>query len=319
MTGALVEASARIPIDRLRTAAIRLGAVAVGAVNYDEIFLLDGAMRDDGAAHVAEKQLFAGGHAANCASALVRLGFAASVVGAVGDDAMGRWLIEDLRARSIDVSGIATVGAPTGRAIIPVFSDGHFMILERGANEFATEVPHDVLSGPSMIALFDPPLKMLDSLADWLAARPDRPDVYWTPGGHYVAHDIVGRLLPYLRTVFVNRAEAVDLRRLHAQAMCEAPSTRVIETHGAAGAICHHAGVRHHAPGYLTDCVDPIGAGDHFAACFMLADQARLPIMECLAIGNIGGMMAVETVGARAGDFGIDRLEREVLRRGIMR
>lgn len=317
MTATVAVAPALTLADRLRRTAARLRTVAVGAVNYDEIFILPGRMRDDGAAHVSEKRLVAGGHAANCASALVRLGFDTSVAGAVGNDPMGRWLTEDLRMRGIDVSRIATVNAPTGHAIIPVFENGHFMILERGANEGATKLPDDLFSKFGVIALFDPAVEMLEALADRLAKVESAPDIYWTPGGYYVDHPIVRRLLPHLRAVFLNSAEASDLRRSHGVAELATSGTLIVETKGADGATCHVAGTEIHKQGFVTDCVDPTGAGDHFAACFMLADQARLALQDCLAIGNLGGMVAVETIGARAENFGIERIVAEISARGM--
>jgi ribokinase len=304
-------------IDRLRLAATRNTAASIGAVNFDEIFLLAGDMRDDGASHVSDKQLLAGGHAANCASALAKLGFATSVIGAVGKDPMGRWLIDDLRARNIDTTRICEVDAPTGRAIIPVFRNSHFMILERGANDFCADLSDDVLSRFSAIAVFDPALPVLESLAERLAASPSKPDVYWTPGGHYVSQQIVVRLLPHLRAVFLNCTEASDLFRMHGAVLQRAHDTCIVETLGAAGATCRRGETRSHAPGYLTTCVDPTGAGDHFAACFILADQAGLAIDDCLRIANLGGMIAVETLGARAENFGIDRLAAEIATRGV--
>ncbi|MGI9506104.1 MAG: carbohydrate kinase family protein, partial [Geminicoccaceae bacterium] len=189
-------------MERLRVAAARTTVAAIGAVNYDEIFMLTGGLRDDGIAHVSVKRVLAGGHAANCASALAQLEFSTAVIGSVGKDGMGRWLIRDLKKRGIDVSGVLAVDAPTGRAIIPVFESGHFMIIERGANDALVDLPANLLTRYSMIALFDPALPALEHLAHLLSVSDRPPDVYWTPGGHYVSHPIVRRILPHLRAIF---------------------------------------------------------------------------------------------------------------------
>ncbi|MGI9507018.1 MAG: PfkB family carbohydrate kinase, partial [Geminicoccaceae bacterium] len=110
-----------------------------------------------------------------------------------------------------------------------------------------------------------------------------------------------------------------ELTLNHGAAVEAARETCVIETHGAAGAICHFRGGQTHAPGFMTECVDPTGAGDHFAACFMMADQAGLDLRNCLEIANLGGMIAVETIGARAERFDLDRLVDEMSVRRLMR
>ncbi len=319
MTHALADIVAPSVAAHLRQTARQTGVLALGAINYDEIFMLPGGLRDDGATHVTKKQVLAGGHAGNCASALAGLGLSTSIMGAVGKDDMGAWLLEDLEERNIDTTYVTRTEEPTGRAVIPVFESGHFMIIERGANDALTDLDPDELVGFDMVALFDPALSVLERLADRLERSVGGPDIYWTPGGHYVRHPVVRRLLPHLRAIFVNTAEATDLEKAHGSVVKQATQTRIVETQGAAGAICTLGTERAHAGGFMTDCVDPTGAGDHFAACFMLADQAELPLADCLKIANLGGMIAVQTVGARAPDFSLERLETEIAAHGVGR
>jgi ribokinase len=304
-------------IGALRETAARSRIAAIGAVNYDEIFILPGKMRDDGASYVTEKRLLAGGHAANCASALAGLGCHSAVIGAVGRDALGRWLIEDLIAHGIDVSHVAEVDAPTGRAIIPVFEDSHFMILERGANEHFVQSDPSTLEQFDALTVFDPGIAALESLIGLLSDMRSPPAVYWTPGGRYASDPILPRMCPFLQALFLNVAEAEDFRRHHRDSIAAYPDIVLVETYGASGATCTASTHMAHAPGFLTTCVDPTGAGDHFAACFILADQAGLPWSTSLQIANLGGMIAVETVGARARDLTLDRIEAEILRRKL--
>ena len=299
----------------LKQTAAATPMATIGAVNYDEIFLLPGDMRDDGASHVSKKKLLAGGHAANCASALAGLGCPTSVIGAVGRDSYGRWLIEDLKATGIDTSHVQRVHAETGRAIIPVFRDGHFMILERGANDLCQIPAPEALAAFEAFAVFDPSVSTLEKLIAAVESMRTKPDIYWTPGGHYASHAIVPSLLPHLRAVFLNVTEAEDFKRAHGKSIAQEDQVCIIETLGAAGAALRCGAEKAASPGFLTDCVDPTGAGDHFAACFILADQAGLDWADCLRLANLGGMVAVETVGARAKDLTLDRLANEIAAR----
>jgi len=57
------------------------------------------------------------GGAANTAIAAARLGLAVGQLGEIGDDRAGRWILEDLRAEGLDVSGvIASAQATTAVA-----------------------------------------------------------------------------------------------------------------------------------------------------------------------------------------------------------
>ncbi len=72
----------------------------------------------------------------------------------------------------------------------------------------------------------------------------------------------------------------------------------MVETRGSDGASCRFADREIFVPGFAAACVDPTGAGDLFASCFILSDLTGLPVDTGLAVANTGGMIAVETVGA---------------------
>lgn len=319
MTTALDEASRPSDVARLIAAAARTRVLAIGAINYDEIFVMSSRLRDDSASYVTSKRVLPGGHAGNCATALAQLGLRTSILGAVGNDFAGYWLREDLARRGVDTSLVQVLEAPTGRATIPVFSDSHFMILERGANDALREVPPAVLRGFDAIALFDPPLDVLERLVALVRQGERLPDIYWTPGGHYCSREITTRLLPLVRCAFLNVAETASLDASFPGALEQARATMIVETRGARGAVCRVDGRVYQSAGFATACVDPTGAGDLFAACFLLADRADLPMAECLSVANAGGMIAVETVGARSPNLDLDRLVERITRVGALR
>ncbi|MBO9136978.1 hypothetical protein J5289_18775 [Rhizobium sp. B230/85] len=298
----------QLNFSRLLEVAPKTKVLVIGALNVDEIFFLPSDFRDDSATYVAGKQVVAGGHAGNAASAFAQLGMQTSILGAIGVDSAGSWLLDDLSQRGIETSLVRVVNEPTGRAIIPVFSNCHFMILERGANEHLGDIPNEALADFDAIALFDPPLSFLKQLVSLLEANVELPDVYWTPGGHYASHEITSRLLPLVHCIFLNSAETESVKKLKPNPLSSAHRTTVVETRGAKGAAGFLNGESYLIPGFATECVDPTGAGDLFASCFILADKAGLTISDCLTVGNAGGMIAVETIGARSSKFDLDYL-----------
>lgn len=80
-----------------------------------------------------------GGKGANQAVAAARMEGTVSFVGCVGKDAQGRMLRASLEDAGVDVSGLQSVDAPTGAAIIVVTPDGeNSIIVAQGANKWVT-------------------------------------------------------------------------------------------------------------------------------------------------------------------------------------
>jgi ribokinase len=76
--------------------------------------------------------------------------------------------------------------------------------------------------------------------------------------------------------------------------------TEIIQTLGADGSTARRGDAEPvHAPGERVDLLDPTGAGDAFAAAYLLATLAGLPLDRRLAVGNISGALAVTAIGAR--------------------
>lgn len=76
-----------------------------------------------------------GGKGANQATALAKLGAKVKMIGKVADDDNGKMLIENLKTKNIDVSGIKTNGSQTGLAAIILDGDGkNRIIVYEGAN-----------------------------------------------------------------------------------------------------------------------------------------------------------------------------------------
>lgn len=79
-------------------------------------------------------QVNAGGKGLNQAVAIAKLGGNVSFCGAVGNDANGEILLNELKNNNIDFKGIKTEKTPTGIAMITVVDGNNFIILDSGAN-----------------------------------------------------------------------------------------------------------------------------------------------------------------------------------------
>ena len=80
-------------------------------------------------------QTFPGGKGANQAVAAARLGASVSMLGRVGKDNFGDFLLENLKSNKVDTKLVQRDDASTGTAIIVVDSDGqNSIVLSAGAN-----------------------------------------------------------------------------------------------------------------------------------------------------------------------------------------
>lgn len=292
LTGAEIEA--------LRQAGRHSRILVAGSLNHDEILVADHDPGDEGAVLVRERVTAPGGHAGNCASALAALGAQVSLLAAVGADDTGELLISDLRSHGVDVERIARIaGSPTGRVIIPVLGEQHFMLLLPGANDqlSAAHVQQALSTDYDALVLFDPAPVALAEIFSATSGSTAGDNIFWNPGGIYAHQPSARRYLPRCRSVLVNRNEWPAVRA--GLPPGQTTRTEVVQTLGADGAVGHCAGTVTHAPGEAVSMLDPTGAGDAFAAGYVLATLAGLALPHRLLIGNISGALAVTAIGAR--------------------
>lgn len=287
-------------IEALRQAGRRSRILVAGSLNHDEILIADHDPGDEGAVRVSERVTAPGGHAGNCACALAALGAEVSLLAAVGTDATGELLTEDLRTRRVDVAPIVAVaGHPTGRVVIPVLGEQHFMLLLPGANDRLTgEHVRQALAGDyAALVIFDPAPPALAEIFAATAGTALGENLFWNPGGIYAHQSSVRQYLARCRSILVNRNEWPAVRDGLPAGWAGRPE--VVQTLGADGSAGHGTEGVLHAGGETVRLVDPTGAGDAFAAGYLLATLAGLPLSRRLAVGNICGALAVTAVGAR--------------------
>ncbi len=79
-----------------------------------------------------------GGKGANQAVAVAKLGGEVSFLGAVGNDANGKMLLDNLSNEKVEFKGVVTENTPTGIASITVINGDNFIVLDEGANAYLT-------------------------------------------------------------------------------------------------------------------------------------------------------------------------------------
>ena len=265
-----------------------------------------------------------GGCASNAAMDLARLGVDVGVVGCVGQDAFGRFVIDSLAARGIETSTIRQLpGVGTsGTLIINVSGEDRRFIHTIGANAriAAADIPLDVVRQSKVLYiggyLLMPGMRR-DELAElFRQAR---------AAGVVTVLDIVlpgagdhwRELEPVLAETDVflpNNDEAALITGLddpcrQAERFHAAGVRTTVITCGGRGTILVSDGLRIKAGVYPVDYVGATGAGDAFDAGFIAGLLSGADPLGCLRWGSALGASCVRSIGATESVFTRDEAE----------
>ncbi|HEY8373504.1 MAG TPA: sugar kinase [Pseudonocardiaceae bacterium] len=245
-----------------------------------------------------------GGAEANVACHLARLGLRARWVGAVGDDALGRAVVDHIRAAGVDVSGVRIdPRRPTGLYLKEPGATGTRMRYYRrgsAASVMSRDLLDDLdLSGVRVLHLTGITAALSPQCGDLLRALLALPrtelrvsfDVNWRPALWEGADpSLLTELADAADIVFVGEDEAEALwgtgDPARVRQVLPHPDTLVVK-HGARGATVLGAGAPVFEPALRVDVVDPVGAGDAFAAGFLAEALAGAAPRRCLRAGHL--------------------------------
>ncbi|MDR6507289.1 ribokinase [Arthrobacter oryzae] len=253
----------------------------VGSINLDIIASADrlpAAGETIGGGRLTQQP---GGKGANQAVAAARLGVGSRMIGAVGDDASGRLMLESLSGAGVDTTDVAVLdGDATGTALIVVDGDGENQIVVcPGANAaFSLE---GVEFGPDETVLCQLEVGLPVVLE---AAR--------RSAGFFVlnaapAMDLPAELLERCDLVIVNETEYELIPAL-------AGAKLVAVTFGKDGSAMFERGQKvAEAPAAAVTVANTIGAGDAFCSALVLGLGAGLDYSAALTVANAVGADAV--------------------------
>ena len=262
---------------------------------------------------VDHAELVLGGSGAIAATGAAKLGLDVAMVACVGDDPLGRVVLEELRAAGVDVSAIKIdPSAPTGVSVGLARADDRAMLTAPGALAHlrAEDVPDEVIARARHVHVSSPFLQ--DGLAPGLRALAGRArgttslDTGWDPRERWdVPVDAFDVLLP-------NGEEALRLAghedgdvEAAAHALAAGRSLVVVKL-GADGALAARGGeiVRVTAP--EIEAVDTTGAGDSFDAGFLAAWLRGNDLAAALMLACACGALSTQRAGGTAAQPTLD-------------
>lgn len=267
--------------------------------------------------HASSLSLSVGGAESNVAIGLSRLGIPATWVSALGDDELGELVLHRLRAEGVDTSHVRrTTDRPTGLYLREEVAGRLRVYYYRTGSAAATLGPDafdpSLLDGAAFLHLTGITGALSPECAEFLpwAAKTARDvgvrvsyDVnyrsrLWGPAAARAATEA---LLPLVDVLFVGNEEAAALWDWEVEAaldhLSDAGPAEVVLKLGAKGCTALLDGERLGSAGLAAREVDPIGAGDAFAAGYLAATLWGRPGKERLRIANAMGALCVQSLG----------------------
>ncbi|NOZ82718.1 MAG: carbohydrate kinase family protein, partial [Euryarchaeota archaeon] len=111
--------------------------VGMGALNVDRLYVVRRFAQPGEEVGVLRSEQSAGGSAANTVAGLARMGIDSGFIGAVGRDADGEFLLEELHREGVDTGCVQRLDAPTGVviALVEESTGERCLYVHPGAND----------------------------------------------------------------------------------------------------------------------------------------------------------------------------------------
>jgi len=261
-------------------------------------------------------ELHTGGCATNTAIDLARLGEDVGIIGLLGNDGLGDFVLDRLRTEKVGIAGIRRtkhVGTSTCMVLSDVDGERSF-IYYGGANNTFTENDIDFsliencdilfIAGSLLLPAFDgiPTATLLQRAQT--AGKYTILDTAWDSTGRWMS--AIAPCLPYLDLFIPSLEEAQmltgkeDVQNI-ADIFFTAGTRNVVIKCGADGCYIKNATEEYYLDSYKVDVIDTNGAGDSFVAGFISGLLSGWDLKRCGEFANAVGAHCVGSVGASSG------------------
>lgn len=261
---------------------------------------------------VNSAELVMGSSSAIFACGAARLGLRVAFIGVCAPDVFGRFMLDEMRSRGVDVSNvILRDGGQTGMTVILNRTSDRAILTFPGLipSLSASDVPDDLLRQARHLHVasyflqtaLQPGLPDLFSRARALELSTSL-DTNYDPSGAWPGMD---ELLGLVDVFLPNAAEALALTEAGdveaaARQLAERVGIAAIKL-GADGALACKKGEIWHASSLAVQVADTVGAGDSFDAGFLCGYLNDWPVERSLRLGCVCGALSTRLPGGTAG------------------
>lgn len=285
----------------------RCSVVVLGSINHDYHLRVPRLPLPGETVVAADATFGSGGKSANQAVAAAKLGADTALIGAVGDDAAGRLVLDAIRRSSVDVAGVTVMeGTPTGQAIVVVDDAGeNSIVVVSGANAFVgTDPLADATKRAGVLVLsLEVAEPVAREAAEYARAEGVRVILNLSP-----AQPVSRDLLDCVDLLVVNEHELVELVGPGLPWMDDGHRTLdacgvdalVVTLGGRGAAVIERGEPVVHRDGLAVPVVDTTGCGDAFLGALAgeLVGEVELPRAVGFAVA--AGALAATKPGAQA-------------------
>ncbi|GAB6946669.1 carbohydrate kinase family protein [Vulcanisaeta sp. JCM 16161] len=284
--------------------------LSMGNLNLDIYVKTDAIPRPDESIDAYETYMGGGGSAANFSVAVARLGLGSRFLGSVGNDQFGNMLIKELESEGVDTRFIKRIShEKTGTVIVIVGLDGSKrMIRYSGANLGLTpsDITNDVMNGVAHVHVALGRIEIIETAKRIAKSMGLTVSV---DGGTPLAKkglDVIKDVMNNVDIWFMNSFEARELG--HSENVVRAAENiasrvrvrELIVTLGPRGALLFRDGEVKYSDAFKVPPVDTTGAGDTFAAAYVVASVLDLDPIDKLIFANAAASLKVTRRGARS-------------------
>ncbi len=282
----------------------KLKILIIGSINIDYVCTL-AELPQKGETLLASSFVeSSGGKGANQAVAAQRLGAEVTMIGAVGKDAVGNKLIDNLRKEGINVDSIKSVDVPTGNAIITVDKNGdNTIVVYSGANfevdeEFINSCETVIEENDFIILQLEIPMKTV--LHSAKLAKKYGKKVILNPAP---AKELPKEIYEYIDYITPNETELARITGINdikeaSKELINRGAKNVVVTLGEKGS--YYLGESELEVGsFKIDAVDTTAAGDSFNGALAVAIGEGKSIEEALKYANAVGALTTTKIGAQ--------------------
>lgn len=275
---------------------------------------------------IEQLELHLGGCASNTAVDLEKIGIKTAIIGKVGNDGFGKFVIDEMKRNGVNVNGVVKSNKHgTSASVVSINSNGERSFLHHlGANaEFSIDdIDFSIIgnskilfiAGSLLMPSFDgePAAKILSKAKD--ADIVTIMDTAWDSTGKWMQK--IKPCLPYLDYFIPSLEEAVMLSgKNHPEEIADTFISEGVKT-----AVIKMGSNGCYIKNYLNEqyfieaiknikVVDTTGAGDAFVAGFITGLAKGWDLKTCGSFANAVGACCVMSIGATTGIKKIDEIQ----------
>ncbi|WBW99211.1 ribokinase [Oceanirhabdus sp. W0125-5] len=277
--------------------------LVIGSLNFDYTFMVE-RLPEEGETILARDFSTAfGGKGANQAVACSRLGGEVCMIGAIGNDSIGKDMLVNLKNNGVDISGIRKLEGPSGMAVISVNNNSeNTIVVNPGVNNQLTsehiEQSEELIKECDIILIqLEIPMSAVES-AIGLAHKWGK-KVILNPAP---ATTIKKEILEKVYLITPNKSELFHLTGEKniiegVKKLLESGVEKVIVTLGSKGCIYMDKTISKKYNPWKVNAIDPTAAGDTFNAAMAVSINKSMD--EAVEFASKCAALATTKIGAQ--------------------